>query len=87
MNRFYFIIFTFGVIPVMATSKATPTLANTSEKLPQEQKVASTAVINDSYPAIPENFFSKGDAFISGKISDNTRDFAFDNISLIMITR
>ncbi len=42
MNRFYFIIFTFGVIPVMATSKATPTLANTSEKLPQEQKAATT---------------------------------------------
>ncbi len=72
-----------GVIPVMAASNASPTLANVSERLTQEPKVASTAVMSDSYPGIPEKFFSKGDAFISGKISDYTRDFGFDNLSLI----
>ena len=34
------------------------------------------------YPGIPEKFFSKGDTFISGKISDYSRDLDFYNITM-----
>ncbi len=76
-------ILVFAAIPAMAASVATPTSDNISEKMPHEKNEPSAVVMSDSYPGIPEKFFSKGDAFISGKISDYTRDFGFDNISLI----
>ncbi|MDE6696029.1 MAG: hypothetical protein K2K25_04040 [Muribaculaceae bacterium] len=40
------------------------------------------AVQIKSYPGIPDKFFSKGDAFISGKITDYSRDLDFYNITL-----
>lgn len=76
-------IVVFGVIPVIAASQAKLIKANTSEEMPQGQKVTSTDVMNQSYRGIPEKFFNKGDACIFGKITDYTRDFGFDNISLI----
>lgn len=35
------------------------------------------------YPGMPEDFFSKGDAFVRGRITDYDRNLGFDNLSLI----
>ncbi len=35
------------------------------------------------YPGIPEKFFAKGDAYISGRIADYSRNLGFDNLTMM----
>ncbi|MDE5585102.1 MAG: hypothetical protein K2I92_02035 [Muribaculaceae bacterium] len=47
-----------------------------------KSNLEAQAVKSKPYPGIPEKFFSKGDAFISGKITDYSRDLDFYNITM-----